>query len=356
MKGVIVVVSVLVLALMGGCGIVLANPPLVPPIQYEQFCEAQKVAGTGIVDVSTSIVDKKIALEYYNTMAGDGDLELDSEHLYSQNPEKIAREVDAVNNGEKSGLNLIETTKMTYAGDTPLVGGKLLNSKAFYGGIGAEVQEMFSVYEIEKDQTAFFASTTPYNPKDPKKCDASICKDCCCLDANNKEIPNCKCEFNKTQQKCVPTNKTTCLPIRGAVCKDKDGEPCECEEYKHQQQDPCGCDGKPDCGCDKKDGHKGARPEDLIGKLERAGRDGDKVEELMTAENGYYVPSHVLGIDVKSSFNGTWGTDAKWHKIFYKDIKAHEMFTGTFEAEKTIKFHENPVPEKEKKPCDGVDC
>ena len=73
MKGVIVVVSVLVLALMGGCGIVLANPPLVPPIQYEQFCEAQKVAGTGIVDVSTSIVDKKIALEYYNTMAGDGD-------------------------------------------------------------------------------------------------------------------------------------------------------------------------------------------------------------------------------------------------------------------------------------------
>ncbi|MDD1730706.1 MAG: lipoprotein [Methanosaeta sp. NSM2] len=76
----------------------------------------------------------------------------------------------------------------------------------------------------------------------------------------------------------------------------------------------------------------------------------------MTAENGYYVPSHVLGIDVKSSFNGTWGTDAKWHKIFYKDIKAHEMFTGTFEAEKTIKFHENPVPEKEKKPCDGVDC
>ena len=137
MKGVIVVVSVLVLALMGGCGIVLANPPLVPPIQYEQFCEAQKVAGTGIVDVSTSIVDKKIALEYYNTMAGDGDLELDSEHLYSQNPEKIAREIDAVNNGKKSGMNLIETTKMTYAGDTPLVGGKLLNSKAFYGGIGA---------------------------------------------------------------------------------------------------------------------------------------------------------------------------------------------------------------------------
>ena len=278
MKGVIVVVSVLVLALMGGCGIVLANPPLVPPIQYEQFCEAQKVAGTGIVDVSTSIVDKKIALEYYNTMAGDGDLELDSTHVYSQNPEKISRIADAVNNSSPAGFNLHEVTKMTYAGETPLVGGKLINSKAFYGGIGAKVQEMFSVNELEKDETSFFASTTPYNPKK---------------------------QLNRTTQ---PNHLV-----------DVD-------------------------------------PNNLIPQLRDAGRNGTLVEKLMTADNGIYVPSHLIGIDVKSSFNGTWGTDATWHKIFYKDIKAHEMFTGVFEAEKLIKFHENPVPEKEKKPCDGVDC
>jgi hypothetical protein len=361
MKGVVVVVSVLVIALMGGCGIVLANPPLVPPIQYEQFCEAQKVAGTGIIDVSTSIIDKKIALEYYNTMAGDGDLELDSEHLYSQNPEKIAREIDVVNNGKKSGMNLIETTKMTYAGDTPLVGGKLLNSKAFYGGIGAEVQEMFSVYEMEKDQTSFFASTTPYNPKDPKKCDESICKDCCAINKSTlKQDPNAKVRFNPLKKTCEAVDKETCEVIATDIVVNKDDmtKVCECEQSQHRTQSDCelGCQGKPDCDCDKKDGHKGVKPEDLIGKLERAGRDGDKVEELMTAENGYYVPSHVIGIDTKNAFNGTWGTDANWHKIFYKDIKAHEMFTGTFEAEKTIKFHENPVPEKEKKPCDGVDC
>jgi hypothetical protein len=279
MKGVIVVVSVLVLSLMGVCGIVLANPPLVPPIQYEQFCEAQKVAGTGIVDVSTSIVDKKLALEYYNTMAGDGDLELDQEHLYSQNPEKIAREVDSVNNGTKSGFNLIETTKMTYAGDTPLVGGKLLNSKAFYGGIGAQVQEMFSVYEMEKDQTSFFASTTPYRARN------------------------------------VSPNGTV--------------SPGEID------------------------------PKDLLEKdlLEKAGRNGTTVDKMMRSyPDAIYIPTHLIGIDTKNSFNGTWGTDAKWHKIFYKDIKAHEMFTGTFEAEKLIKFHENPVPEKQEKPCNGVDC
>ena len=53
---------------------------------------------------------------------------------------------------------------MTYKGDTPLTGGKLLNSKAFYGGIGANVQELYSVNEMEQDETAFFSSTTPYNP------------------------------------------------------------------------------------------------------------------------------------------------------------------------------------------------
>ncbi|MDD1730707.1 MAG: lipoprotein [Methanosaeta sp. NSM2] len=166
-------------------------------------------------------------------MAGDGDLELDSEHLYSQNPEKIAREIDVVNNGKKSGMNLIETTKMTYAGDTPLVGGKLLNSKAFYGGIGAEVQEMFSVYEMEKDQTAFFASTTPYNPKDAKgneheKCDESICKDCSCFDKAGKEIKDCECKFNKEKEACEPIGKDN-KPVKDAECKDKKGEDCKCE-------------------------------------------------------------------------------------------------------------------------------
>jgi len=68
-------------------------------------------------------------------------------------------------------------------------------------------------------------------------------------------------------------------------------------------------------------------------------------------------PFNPIGIEkTKNTFNGTWGTDAKWHKIFYKDIQAHEMFTGKFEAEKTIKFHENPVPEKEHMPCEGIDC
>jgi hypothetical protein len=270
MKG--VAIAAVLIAALFCCNAGLATPPLVPPIQYEQFCENQKVSGTGVIDVSTSIVDKKIALEYYNTLSGDGDLELDQEHAYSQNADKLKRNISSVNGGSESGLNLFENMKLTYSGTTPLVGGKYLHSKSFYGGIGADVQEMFAVTEMEKEQTSFFTSTTPYDPA-----------------------------------------------------------------YR-----PCDPDG-------------------LIEDLKAAGRNTYQVDELMQSldyNTGEltYNPAHLIGIETRNTFNGTWGTDAKWHRILYKDIKAHEMFTGQFEAEKLIKFHENPVPERENAPCDGIDC
>ncbi|MFB3765925.1 MAG: hypothetical protein ACE14P_11865 [Methanotrichaceae archaeon] len=70
----------------------------------------------------------------------------------------------------------------------------------------------------------------------------------------------------------------------------------------------------------------------------------------------YYNPVHTMGINTKNTFNGTWGTDTKWHKMLSRDIKSHEMFSGKFEAEKLIKFHENPISEKKTPPCSGIDC
>jgi hypothetical protein len=265
MKGVALAVM-LIAGIVAICSLGAATPPIVPPVQYEQFCEAQKVSGSGVIDVSTSVVDKKIALEYYNVMSGDGDIELDQENAYSQNSDKLKRNVTGVNGSDEVGLNLYENSKITYTGETPLVGGKYLNSKEFYGGIGAEVQEMYAVNELEKEQTAFFTSTTPY-----------------------------------------------------------------------QQAD-------------------GIKPEDLGKALSNAGRNTDLTDSLMTSSEGVYIPTHLIGLDTKTTFNGTWGTDATWHKIFYKDIKAHEMFTGKFEAEKLLKFHEYPVPEMDHQPCEGIDC
>jgi hypothetical protein len=294
MKGV-AIASTLIAALVF-CSIIGATPPLIPPVQYEQFCENQKVDGTGVVDVSTSIIDKNLALEYYNTATGDGDFELEQEQAYSQNADKLKRDLASMNgedahhggdrvvsdtstandttnaamndqreerkhrHDDKTNLNLYENTKMTYKGETPLVGGKFLHSKWFYGGIGASVQEMFAVNEMEKEQEAFFVSTAPYG---------------------------------------------------------------------------------------KLDNHS---PDDFLAKLKHAGRDTKRVDRLMGNN-----PAHLVGIDTKNTFNGTWGTDAVWHKIFYKDIKAHEMFTGKFEAEKLLKFHEYPVGEK-RVACAGIDC
>jgi len=234
------------------------------PIQYGQFCEAQKISGTGIIEVSTSMYNRKIALEYYNTMNGEGDIELDQEHAYSENADKLKRNISSVSGGNESTLNLYESTKLTYSGAQPLQGEKYLHSKALYGGIGAKVRESFSVQEMEKEEVSFFVQTMPYQPRDGLK------------------------NFRKG--------------------------------------------------------------------LERAGRDTEMVDSLMKTRENISNPAYLVGLETKNTFNGTWGTDATWHKLFFKDIKAHEMFTGTFEAEKQIKFHEYPVEEKKALWCDGIDC
>jgi hypothetical protein len=269
-----VALSALVVLLLACCGIALAKAPIVPPVQYEQFCDANKVVGTGVIDSSTKIIDKKIALKYYDTLAGDGDLELDSENAYSQNADNLKRSVTSVNGGNESKLNLFERTKTTYSGKTPLMGEK------YIVGIGAKIQETFSVNEMEKEETSFYSSTTPYNPSTP----------------------------------CDPAT----MPRQGR-CPE---EYLHCLQEHYLQQVP-----------------STITPQNLVKALKMAGRDESKVAELMGND-----PARVIGIEIKNSFNGTWGTDANWHKMLNKDIKSHARFTGKFEAEKIIKFRENPVP------------
>lgn len=211
------------------------------PIQFSQFCENKKVAGTGIVDISTNMIDKKLALKYRNSIAGNGDIELESENALSEKASKLQRSLG----NNTTSLNLYENTKLIYSGKTLLSGGKYLESKEFFGGIGARIQEAFSINEMEKDQQTFFASTDP----------------------TSNEV------------------------------------------------------------------------------------DKDRSDQLRNASS-----THLVALETKNTFNGTWGTDATWHKILYKEVNAHEMFAGRFEAEKLIKFHENPVPEENLNACRGIDC
>jgi hypothetical protein len=126
-----------------------------------------------------------------------------------------------------------------------MVGTKYINSKAFWGGIGAEIMETFSVTEMEREGSSYFASTNP----------------------------------------------TTYMT------------------------------------------------------------DPKKIEEMLRVS-----PVHTVGIQTKNAFNGTWQTDARMHKMFSKDLKVHESFTGKFDVQKMIKFRESPVEEKKQSGCDGIDC
>ena len=160
MKGVLVAIA-LVLA----CGLVLAMPPINESKQYEQFCESQLVSGSGLIEAEMAITDRSLALEYHNFMRGDGDIDMDAVHAYSQNASKLVRNLTDCDDPEnKDGtspkkLNFYDNVKMIYDGRTPLQGGKYLNSRGLYGGIDANVVETFSVNRIEKDQTAYFGST-----------------------------------------------------------------------------------------------------------------------------------------------------------------------------------------------------
>ncbi|MGB5099343.1 MAG: hypothetical protein WBN94_01930 [Methanothrix sp.] len=220
---------------------VFATPAITEQVQDGDFCNMLKVTGTGAFEVGVSVKDRQLALEYSNFMYGDGDLEMDSGTVEAQRAAKLP----GMENGSAVPLNLWESNKLTYSGKTPMVGMKYINSKAFWGGIGAEITETFAVTEMEREGSTYFASTNPASYiTDPKK-----------------------------------------------------------------------------------------------------------IEKLLKTS-----PVHTVGIQTKNSFTGTWQTDARMHKMFSKDLKVHESFTGKFEVQKMIKFRESPVEEKKQSGCDGIDC
>ncbi|HPJ30404.1 MAG TPA: hypothetical protein PLZ42_03325 [Methanothrix sp.] len=207
------------------------NPAISEPAQSEDFYNRVRASGTGYFEVGTSVVDKRMGLEYYSFVYGDGQLEMDQKSAVSTSAGNVRGDL----NGSTVPLNLLEEVKMSYQGETPMVGSKYIHSKAFWGGIGAEVKEAFEVTEMERIQKTYFASTDP-----------------------------------------------------GSGASD----PAEAAALRQAS------------------------------------------------------PAHLVGMDLATSFNGTWQTDSRWHKIFYKDMKEHQTFSGVFEVEKTLRFHESPSSER----------
>jgi hypothetical protein len=126
------------------------------PLQYEQFCDSKKIEGTGIVDVSTSIIDKKIALVYNEDLAGDGDIDIDSKHAIS---EKASKLLSGGGLSEWCAAQLPWEHEDGLFGPGPLVRRKADQVKGILGGIDANVNEAFSVSELERRSSSFLATT-----------------------------------------------------------------------------------------------------------------------------------------------------------------------------------------------------
>ena len=203
------------------------SPAISEPAQSEDYYNRVRASGTGYFEVGSSVVDKRMGLEYYSFVYGDGHLEMDQKSAVSTSAGNVQGDL----NGSSVPLNLLDEVKMSYQGETPMVGMKYINSKAFWGGIGAEVKEAFEVTEMERIQKTYFASTDP--------------------------------------------------------------------------------------------GSGASSPAEAASLREAS-------------------PAHLVGMDLATSFNGTWQTDSRWHKIFYKDMKEHQTFSGVFEVEKTLRFSESP--------------
>jgi hypothetical protein len=203
------------------------TPAISEQAQSEDFYNRVRASGTGYFEVGSSVVDKRIGLEYYSFIYGEGDLEMDSRSGVSTRAANLQGDLG----GGPVPLNLLDDLKISYSGETPMVGTKSIHSKAFYGGIGAKVEERFEVTEMEGAQTTYFASTDPSShTKDPGEAAA----------------------------------------LRGAS------------------------------------------------------------------------PAHLVGMDLSTSFTGTWESDYRWHKIFYKDMKEHHTFSGVFDVQRTLRFSESP--------------
>lgn len=149
--------ALLALLVLLASGLSGATPAITEPMQDGDFTNRLKVAGTGYFEVGVSVVDRELALEYYNFMSGDGDLELNTGTVEAQRAENICQNIS----GKPSLLNLYEGSSITYSGTTPLVGFKYIHSKSFWGGIGAEITESYAVTELDRQEKTFFASTNP---------------------------------------------------------------------------------------------------------------------------------------------------------------------------------------------------
>jgi hypothetical protein len=66
--------------------------------------------------------------------------------------------------------------------------------------------------------------------------------------------------------------------------------------------------------------------------------------------------AHVVGMDTQSTFNGSMNSRERVHKMFDTKIDSDDTFSGRFDIEREVKFHQNATQVKAEPACEGIDC
>ncbi|MEI6103461.1 MAG: isopeptide-forming domain-containing fimbrial protein, partial [Methanothrix sp.] len=87
-----------------------------------------------------------------------------------------------------------------------------------------------------------------------------------------------------------------------------------------------------------------------------------RVDQMETNQTTYFgsttnaTQAHVVGMDTQSTFNGSMNSRERVHKMFDTKIDSDDTFSGRFDIESEVKFHQNATQVKAEPACEGIDC
>ena len=153
--GIALAVGVIVTFMVGTA---VAVQPIPKPEQEQFFSVQSSVQGIGSFEIRNEIVDKEIAINVRERIKGDtgpaGNIAMESREILNE----------SVNITDSNDPDYFHSKTIDFSGDW-LRGSAKYGSSAFYGGMGASVEENYNVTEMEKHETTTIKATSAVGQK-----------------------------------------------------------------------------------------------------------------------------------------------------------------------------------------------
>lgn len=176
MKKIGIILAALIIT-MFFVGLVAAMPANNPPDQREKFREDSAVQGSGYIEYDKIILDKEIAVDVEEHMAGqtgvNGSFAMTITEILNEgvrlncsgngNCYTIPDITDPIYGDEHSPvMTNFDCKKMVQFEGDILVGDARYSNPGFHGGMNAQVTENYQVMELQKDEKVTMTTTATY--------------------------------------------------------------------------------------------------------------------------------------------------------------------------------------------------